>query len=234
VSRSLAQSPRLVDSPFWQGIAFRRDHYHEIVDQALARTAMEHDNNDPTAARRIILDGALGGTGEAGASPVPGGDFISRLDRAEQLESEGKEARAAAILKAAVRERPDDPAARLALGRLDAAEGDMRGARAQWLAGAYLGDTASILSLGDSFAPGQVPAPIQDLGAWSVQNLWLRQFSITSQHYRFAFRRQEPWPIILPGDWLNGLPRVYSEMDTALRHWGSRTGGARPDRQDPP
>jgi len=208
---ALAQSPRIVDSPFWQASDFRRARYEEIVSRALAIAGQERNSAGPDATQEIIAAGA----GMAGQ----GQGIVARVDLARAYAAEGNDAAASPILTAAVRERPDDPSVRLALGELDAAEGDRTEARRQWLAGAYLGDTASIMALGNTFAPGPVPKIVESLAAGSLQNLWLRQFSITQQQYRFAFRRQEPLPVVLRGEWLNALPLVYSEMSATLRRW---------------
>ena len=222
-SSALAENPRLADSPFWQSTAYRRANFAEIVRQSLARAEREPSGSGYQAVQEIILDGASPPLA-LGELPSDAG-FISVIDRAETAEANGDSELAVQLLQGAIAARPDDPAARLALGNLRSKQGDVAGARRQWLAGAYLGDTASILGLGDSFLPGAVPAQIQALGQWSLINLWLRQLSITQQQYRFSYRRQEPWPIILPGDWLNGLPRVYTTMTDAVERWKA-SGGA--------
>jgi O-antigen ligase/tetratricopeptide (TPR) repeat protein len=221
---ALAENPRLADSPFWQSTPYRRAHFPEIVVQALARAEQEPSAAGYPAVQQIILDGAS--LPRARAQLPAGTGFISLIDQAEAVEASGDDARAASMLRSAISARADDPAARLALGNLSAKEGDLSGARRQWLAGAYLGDTGSILGLGNSFLPDAVPAQIQDLGQWSLLNLWLRQLSLTQQQYRFTYRRQEPYPIVLTGDWLNGLPRVYTDMSAAASRWKVAPGAA--------
>jgi len=212
---ALAQSPRIVDSPFWQQSEFRRQHYQEIVARALAIAAQEDSSAGPEATREIIADGA--------GVRISGQGFVARVDLARWYITQGDDLAASQILNAALRERPDDPSVRLALGELDAARGDLVGARRQWLAGAYLGDTASIMDLGNTFDPDTVPRAAQSLASSSLQDLWVRQFSITQQQYRFAFRRQEPLPVVLRGEWLNALPLVYSQMSRALSSWQAGT-----------
>jgi O-antigen ligase len=218
-SAALAENPRLADSPFWQSTSYRREAFARIVTQALGRAEHEPSGSGYRVVQQIILDGAFPPL--ARADFPAGAGFVAPIDQAEAAEAAGDDARATGILETAIATRPDDPAARLALGNLLSKEGDLYGARRQWRAGAYLGDTGSILGLGNSFLPGPVPARIDELGEWSLLNLWLRQLSVTQQQYRFSYRRQEPFPIILAGDWLNGLPRVYTEMSAALPRWKS-------------
>jgi hypothetical protein len=75
------------------------------------------------------------------------------------------------------------------------------------------------MDLGDTSPGGKVPAKIIQLGNWGLADLWGRQFGLAVQHYRFAYRRQEPLPIVLPGDWLNALPSLYPRLKSAVERW---------------
>jgi O-antigen ligase/tetratricopeptide (TPR) repeat protein len=212
---ALAQSPRIADSTFWQETAFRSQNFPAIVRQALDRAGTEDSSGGPSATREII-EQASGLTLDPGEQR-DSTDFTAQINLAQTLTAGHDYGRAVAILRRAVDERPDDPAARLALGELYAAIGDSSQAREQWLAGAYLGDAASISHLIDTWPAGRAPKPILQLGRQALTGLWLRQFALTQQHYRFAYRRQEPWPITLPSDALNALPKVYAELRDALQ-----------------
>jgi O-antigen ligase len=211
---AMAQNPRIADSEFWRSTAFRRDHYVEIVRAALSRAAGEDSSGGPESARQIIAD--------ASGLPLAAGDSstsVAQIDRARSYIRDGNQSAAAAILNRAERARPDDPAVRLARGELLQSSGDLAGARGEWLVGAYLGDVESIMNLGDTSPGGRVPAKVMELGQWGLADLWDRQFGLAVQHYRFAYRRQEPLPIVLPGDWLNALPPLYPRLKDAVNRW---------------
>jgi len=214
-SSALAESPRIADSPFWQATSFRRQHYGEIVQSALSLAGNEDSSSGSDSVRHIIADAA--GISIPGGGPA--GPFVGRIDLARWYIRQGDGGAASQILIPAVRERPDDPSVRLALGELDAAQGNLRAARREWLSGAYLGDVESIMHLGDTSPGGRVPPRILDLGNWGLADLWDRQFSVAVQDYRFAYRRQEPLPIVLPGDWLNALPALYSQLRASVDRW---------------
>ena len=218
---ALAQNPRLADSPFWQSDDFRRAHAAEIVAQALAVPDAGTAGSTVQTVREIIRN--VSDPTDEDAEPPPGSDFLTRVDHAQALIRNGDYADARTILTSAVSERPDDPSARLALGKLDAAVGDLPGARRQWIAGAYLGDAASIVALGDSMPAGQVPARVQVAALWALGDMRQRQVSLIAQDYRFAFRRREPAPALLPGPWFDALPRVYFDADASLARWHGTT-----------
>jgi O-antigen ligase/tetratricopeptide (TPR) repeat protein len=211
---AMAQSPRIASSEFWRATAFRRDHYLEIVRAALDRASSEDSSGGPGAVRQIIS--------AASGVPISGsgtGAEVADLERIRSQIRDGELETAESSLIRAVRERPDDPAVRLALGELYQRRGDLPRARGQWLAGAYLGDVESIMDLGDSSPGGRVPAKVVELGQWGLADLWDRQFGLAVQHYRFAYRRQEPLPIVLPGDWLNALPPLYPRLRASVERW---------------
>jgi putative inorganic carbon (hco3(-)) transporter len=211
---AMAQSPRIADSDFWHATAFRRDHYAEIVRAALNRASTEDSSGGPGAVQQII----------ANASGLPlqqlsNGTSVGQIDQARSDIRNGNVDAAAVILNRAERKRPDDPAVRLARGELYQRRGDLAGARGEWLVGAYLGDVESIMNLGDTSPGGRVPGKVIELGQWGLNDLWDRQFSLAVQHYRFAYRRQEPLPIVLAGDWLNAMPPLYQRLRAAVDRW---------------
>lgn len=219
-ARALAQSPRLGDSPFWQETNFRKTHLDAIVHGALAQVQDGSAGSSGQTVREII-EATAGQPLDRGPSRQD--DYFARIERAQNLEAAGDTNGAKQILLNAVAERPDDPSARLALGKLQAKLGDMAEARHQWTVGAYLGDVASILELGDSFPAGQVPSRVRSAGVHALGDLEQRRIAITYQHYRFAYRRHEPAPVVLPGHWYDGLPQVYSDLQTALHRWETNT-----------
>jgi tetratricopeptide (TPR) repeat protein len=223
---AMAESPRIADSPFWQTTAFRRRNFKVIVQQALSKAEGEDSSSGPDAVRQIVSEAAGVDVPSAGQ----GGALVAKVDLARRLIRGGRSDEAATILAPVGRAHPDDPSIRLALGELDEARGDLRAARGEWLAGAYLGDVESIMHLGDTSPSGRVPARIRELGHWGLADLWDRQFSLAVQHYRFAYRRQEPLPIVLPGDWLNALPALYSRLQSAVDRWDAGET-AQPGRQ---
>lgn len=216
----LIQNPTLAASPFWQETVFRRSHFSQIVTLAIK----DAGRVSPGVASVQRAIGFYAGLPSALATLPNGGDFASRVARGSLLTSRGDYAKAGALLSAAVRERPDDPTARLAYGDLEAAEGNVDAARHQWVAGAYLGDGTSAFRLGNSFAPGAVPGPVLRAANGALQSMSLSRFYLSYQHYRFAYQRHEPLPIVLQGDWLNALPPEYQRMQTSIQRWQDLAG----------
>lgn len=219
----LVLNPTLADTPFWQETAFRREHFNDIVERALYRVGEVATGSSAQSLRDAIE--LYAGLPEALSHVPSGDDFASRVARGRLLTDSGSYDRALPLLRGAVAEQPDDPSARLALGDVDAALGDLEAARQQWVAGAYLGDAASLSRLGDSFAPEAVPGRIMALEAQAITNIGLSRFYLTFQHYRFTYQRHEPLPILLQGDWLNALPNEYYQMQAGLQRWQESASG---------
>jgi hypothetical protein len=47
----------------------------------------------------------------------------------------------------------------------------------------------------------------------------IARFYLIFQSARFTFKRAEPVPIILPGDWLLALPKQLPEWKQAIQGW---------------
>ncbi|MGI8549593.1 MAG: O-antigen ligase family protein [Dehalococcoidia bacterium] len=213
----LVLNPSLAGSPFWQENGFRRQHLLSIVDRAVQRVDAVTSGKDRQSLRNAI---ELYSGGLQQRAPLPEGtDFADRVARGRLLVAEGAYRDAAGLLQQAVAQRPDDPSARIAVGELDACLGGQDGERRQWLAGFYLGDPSSGDRLGDSFPDGAVPPAIISRQANALLGIGLSRFFLAFQHYRFAYARREPLPIVLPGDWLNALPSDYYQMQIDLDRW---------------
>lgn len=215
----------LADSPFWRGSSFRRTHYREIVESSALVF-------NPCVLLRLATSGAPAGPlsrdealaacrQQVAANP---GDQHAKVTLAEALIEDGDFVEALSLLDGVLGRRPDFGPARTALGRWYAAQGDLAGARGQWLLGGQLDEVESLVLLGDSYPAGQVPSEVVDaLRARLNEAASEVQFHLTGiLYYRRSFYRGSPIDILLPGEWQQAVTGRYARARDALERW---TGG---------
>jgi predicted Zn-dependent protease len=221
----LVLNPTLAGTTFWRDGGFRQANFDRIVERALAR--VPEVAGDGAAARSLRSSINLySGRGAPDAAEVRAA-LTERPDDAGLRVAAGRLLlaspatldEAGTVLREAVRIKGDDPAARAALGDWHARTGNLAAARREWTAASYLGDAGATVSLGDSFAPGAVPTAIRRRAERQLTGAEIARFYQIFQTARFTFQRQEPNPIILPGDWLLALPDDVARWKQAIEAW---------------
>lgn len=216
----------LADSLFWQTSSLRRSHYGEILSRStlalspctqgdlLARASPGAlpplDKDLPTLAFECAA--------QVSASP---GNVGLRVQLATILMAQDHYSSAKGHLDYAIAREPDNGAARTALGKWYAAQGDIQEARRQWLLAGQLEDAEGLLLLGDSYPPGQVPKEVIRRAGEQLGSLGsAAQFDLISfLYYRMKFGRASPVVMLLPGDWQQAVPGQYFRMQEALARW---------------
>ena len=216
----------LADSPFWQTSSLRRSHYGEILSRSalglspctegdlLARASPGARPPLDKDLPRLAYECAT----KVAASP---GDIGLRVQLATILMAQGNDSSAEGHLDYAIAREPDNGAARTALGKWHAAQGDVQKARRQWLLAGQLGDAEGLLLLGDSYPPGQVPLEVMRRAGEQLGSLGSAvQFDLIGYlYYRMKFGRASPVVMLLPGDWQQAVPGQYFRMQEALARW---------------
>ncbi len=233
-ARALSLEPSIADSPFWSETAFRRLRFAEIVRRSplaynqcsLLRLATMDAPTGPrtreeafeTCAQRVSAN-----PGDLGARTTLAGALIDEaetsLDDGNQDEAAASLALAKAHLDYVLARQPDNGPARTALGRWHAAQGDLAGARGQWLRAGELGEIEALVLLGDSYPPGEVPAEVVQMLRSEVGEAELHFHLVGILYYRFKFYRASPFAILLPGDWQEAVPGEHARGQEALARW---------------
>ncbi|MGD9894342.1 MAG: O-antigen ligase family protein, partial [Dehalococcoidia bacterium] len=221
----LAINPTLAATPFWRDGGFREQNFDLIVDRALERVP-EIAGTGPAAeslrtAIRVYAGREAPSLDELQAALAARPDDVALRIALGRLLMTSESTRGSAydVLRGAVRLKSDDPAARAALGDWYAQAGDLDRARREWAAASYLDDLTATVSLGNSYPAGRVPEPVRRQGEHLLQGAELERFYLIFQTYRFTFQRDEPTPIILPGDWLLALPHEIDAWRDAVEGW---------------
>jgi O-antigen ligase len=225
----LALDPTLALTPFWRDDDFRRTHFDAIVDRALVRAEEITGPGNAAGLQDAIRlftgrDAPRVDELRATLAAAPG-DVSLEIALGRLLTKDGRTVEAGPLLRDAAARKGDSADARAALGDWFAAIGDVRRARHEWLAAAYLGDVDAGDRLCASFAPGAPPARLLRLQRGLVDGVWSGQFYLTFQSFRFTFLRHEPVPIIGPGDWLDALPDDLPRWQADVQRW--ETAGRR-------
>lgn len=221
----LVINPTLAATPFWRDGGFREQNFDRIVDRALARVPEVAGDGAAAESLRTAIGVYAGREApdiedlQAALSARPGDVALRVAAGRLMMASESTQEQAFDVLRGAVRLRSDDPAARAALGDWYELNGDREKARREWAAASYLGDLAATVSLGNSFPPGAVPEAVRRQGERLLLGAEISRFYQIFQTYRFTFMRQEPIPIILPGDWLLALPDELASWREAVESW---------------
>jgi len=220
--KALFLDVNLVDSPFWNETAFRRDNFNAMVSNSalvfnpctLLRLAMADVPAGP-----LTRDEALARCRDHLFYRPD--DASARVTLAAALLADGAYDEAFVHLDAVLDREPDYGPGRTALGRWYAEQGQIEDARREWSRAGWLHETEALVLLGDSYPPGQVPSEVVDrlrseLGGATSQV----QFHLTGiLYYRFKFFRGSPNTILLPGDWQHAVPARYADAQDALARW---------------
>ncbi|MDI6857663.1 MAG: O-antigen ligase family protein [Dehalococcoidia bacterium] len=222
---AITRMSSLAGSSFWMASDFRREHYQEIIDgSALAL--------NPCGKGRVLAligeqqealsPGAAGLVDDCALSVLGNPDNMeARVDFGEMLMALGDYDQARDHLKLAVQRQPDFGRARTALGKWYAHEGDIESARQEWILGSQLGEAESMVLLGDTYPPGQVPEKLVRR-LEGLEPMWagpVRYYEIGYVYYHMKFARESPPSTLLPGDWQTAMPREYTITMAALQRW---------------
>jgi tetratricopeptide (TPR) repeat protein len=216
----------LADSDFWGTTTFRREHYAEIIGSSVLSlnacstgylvSQISGDSPKPTTLGLPALED--GCRALVFASPD---DLYARVDLAEILMASGEHDAAYEQLTFATNREPDFGPARTSMGKWYAAAGDVTRAREEWILGGQLGEAESLLLLGDTYPPDQVPADVvkrlQDLAP--IAGGAVTDYPIGWVYYQMKFAREAPPTYLLPDDWQTALPRLYNRIQQALQRW---------------
>lgn len=223
---ALSRMPSLADSQFWQGSDFRRSHYADIVGNSLISLS-------PCATGTLVARAGSGGSQATtlglaelrdGCRAAVAGDPASldaRVDLAEISMALKDYQTAYDLLSYVTGRQPDLARARTVMGEWYAAQGDVTRARAEWTTGGQLGEAESLLLLGESYPPGQVPPEVvkrlRELAPAVAEGP--RDYLIGYLYYRMRFSRESSPIILLPGEWQDAIPGLYDRIQQALERW---------------
>ena len=224
----------LADSSYWQGTAFRRAHFDEILRGSTLGINPCTEGAYLVQAHRSDPQASLDGLDKAstGCQLLVFGlpdDLVLRVNYARILEQQGRRDDAFAHLQFAVKRQPDFGPARTELGRWYEGAGNLDEARHQWVVGSQLDEPESVLLLGDSYPPGEVPSELPgrlgDLLTTTGSSIQNDVYSVL--YYRLRYGRLSPVLAMIPGDWQTAVPRLYDEMQRAVQRWkaGQTTAG---------
>jgi hypothetical protein len=222
----ISMDASLADSDYWEGTAWRRDHFDEILAESSlalnpctfgAYLAQAH-RSDPSFALGELPQAEDGCKLLVLSLP---NDLVLRVALAQILTEGGEPQAALEHLLFAVDRQPDFGPARTELGRWYAEAENLDEARRQWVTGAELGEAESVMLLGDSYRPQDRPSGLADrleelvasTGS-SVQN-----DIISIIYYRLRYGRLSPYFAIIPGDWHGAVPRIFARMRGTLAAW---------------
>ncbi len=231
----ISMDASLADSTYWQGTAFRKQYFDQIVRRSAlgfnrctegAFLVQAHRSN--AAVSLDQLDAASTAC-QFNVFAVAPDDLVLRVSFAKILLQQGRLDDAFDQLDYTVKRQPDFGPARTELGRYYQAKGNLDEARRQWVVGGQLEEPESLLLLGDSYPAGQVPSELPDrlqtlLGGsgTSIQN-----DIISILYYRLRYGRLSPSFALIPGDWHTAVPRVYTLMNNAIQRWRRDASSAR-------
>jgi len=216
----------LADSSFWQETEFRKENYVSIINGSAltlspCATGYLLSRSEADSPKPTLLDlPAL----KEGCGALVFGDpnnLDARIDLAEMMMALREMEPAREHLSFVVERQPDMGRARTSMGRWYAANGNMDGARREWLLGAQLGEPESSLLLGNSYPANAVPPEvIERLRAVAATvGGGAGQYTIGIVYFRMKFARESPSIILIPGDWQTASPRLYEEIQRALKTW---------------
>jgi tetratricopeptide (TPR) repeat protein len=227
-SEAVTRTPSIIDSQFWQETDFRRRHYEDIFGHSLislspcARGNLAAHSDTSGAPPLTDLDlSALRDECLARVNADPG-NLGGRVELAEISMALDDYQSAREQLTYVIGRQPDLARARTVMGEWYATQGDPTRAREEWTAGAELNDAESLLLLGESYGPGRIPAEVVERLRRLAPDIsgGARSYAIGWAYYRMKFARQEPaGNVLLPGDWLNAVPSLYSRVEKALQSW---------------
>lgn len=221
----------LADSTYWDGSAFRKEHFDEILAASSLGANACTLGSYYVDARRLDPEADVGG-GEPGALDEAEegckflvvsfpNDLVIRVALAKILRENGKADEARIHLDFAVGRQPDFGPARTELGFWYASQGDADAARTQWRIGGQLEEPQSIIALGEMYPEGQVPAGLRErLGTLlgnsgtSIQN-----DTISILYYRLRYGRVSPRQAYIIGDWQRAVPKSFAQMRNTLENW---------------
>lgn len=220
----------LANSTFWEMTAWRREHYAEILSGSTI------SYNPCTYGAFLVEAARFGGAGDAGDLKQArddcqfmiftgglGNDLPSRVALAAMLIELGEQEEAFGHLDFAVDRQPDYGPARTELGRWYDIEGNLDAARHQWSVGAELDEAESARLLGDSYPAGDVPSEVRDRlrDLATVQGSSVRNDIVSILYFRMRYWRLSPVFPLIPGTWLDAVPRPYAAWLEALDRWES-------------
>ena len=217
----------LADSAFWQGSSFRRSHFDEIVrhsslglNQCTEGAYLVRAHRSDASVSLSGLDAASEGCKFLLFATAPN-DVTLRVELASIMMGQGQLDGAFEHLDFAVSRQPDFGPARTELGRWYDQKGNLDEARHQWVVGGQLDDPESLLLLGRSYPAGQVPDDVRQRLESMLDTVGssVRNDVISILYYRIRYGRISPRTALIPGDWQAAVPRVYAEMEAAVRDW---------------
>lgn len=225
--QALSMDAGIADSGYWQMTAFRRDHFQEILGRSVlginpcvfGAYLVQAHRTDPRAPLDRLGESSTGCQLVVFSAPT---DLAARVAYAKILIEQGRLQDAFVHLDYAVKRQPDYGPARTELGRWYARTANNDDARHQWVVGSQLDEAESVLELGKSYPPGEVPGDVVDkLGELlPTSGSTIRNDLISVLYYRMRYGRVSPLSALIPGDWEQAVPRVYAEMQRALAEWG--------------
>lgn len=224
--QTISMDAGLANSTFWEDTAFRRDHFDEILAASVIGDNACTYGAFLVEAKRFGARDSLDGLAEsrkdceAVAFTRPD-DLYARVNLAKIQFELGDAAAARVHLDYAVQRQPDFGPARTELGRWLQSQGDIEGAKAQWVRGTELGEAESVWLLGETYPDGQVPEDLRGrLNALLTgRGSSVRNDTISIVYYRQRYARLSPVFPLIPGDWTRAVPRPYATMTDALARW---------------
>ena len=149
-----------------------------------------------------------------------------RVALAKILMALGQPMDALAHLDFAAKRQPDFGPAHTELGRWYAAQGNLDAARRQWVTGAQLDEPESLLLLGDQFPAGQVPADVAGhlRALLKTTGAGVQNDLVSVLYYRMKYGRVSPQTALISGNWQQGVPKIYAQMQAALDRWDRDAG----------
>jgi tetratricopeptide (TPR) repeat protein len=223
---AITRQGSLADSDFWSTSDFRREHYAEIIGYSVLSlnpcstgylvSQISNDALKPTA-----LDLPTLRDGCSALVFTNPGDLSARVDLAEIMMASGQHDAAYEHLAFAIDRQPDFGPARTSMGKWYAAAGDLARAREEWITGSQLGEAESLLLLGNTYPANAVPSGIVTRLREEAPTAGggTAGYTIGAVYYRSKFVREPPFAILLPGDWQEALPRLYTRIEAALQRW---------------
>jgi O-antigen ligase len=218
----------LANSTFWEMTDWRREHYAEILaESTIAYSACTYGAFLVEAARfggstsSAELEGARDDCQFTIFTRGLGNDLPSRVALAQMELELGESEEAYGHLRYAVARQPDFGPARTELGRWYDAEGDVEEARHQWAVGSQLDDAEAARLLGDSYPVGEVPSKVVDRlrDLVGIQGSSVRNDLVSILYYRMRYGRLSPVFPLIPGTWIDAIPRPYAAWLDALGRW---------------
>ncbi len=223
----------LADSPFWDGSEFRKDHYDEILGESIlginpctmGSFLVQRFSFNASDSLADLDDTATGCKILVVNSPD---DLIYRVALARIFMQQENFDEARIHLDYAVNKQPDFGPARTEYGRWHTLQGDVESAKHQWLIGGQLEEAESIMLLGETYPPGEVPADLIGRLATLLGNSGtsIKNDTISILYYRLRYGRLSPLRAIITGEWQTAVPRIYNDMNNKLQEWRTeaRTG----------